>query len=105
VAITEREGRHRRRERGQQDEQLELDVAGVLHDLPRPDESVDDGTPAAGLRTKYHQFTAIDDGIGIVDVLRNLLPGCGFLKRFDGSATCALSQGLSAGSARSSGIQ
>ena len=92
MAITEREGRHRHRERGD------------LHDLPRPDESVDDGTPAAGLRTKYHQFTAIDDGIGIVDVLRNLLPGCGFLKRFDGSATCALSQGLSAGSARSSGI-
>jgi hypothetical protein len=61
VAITEREGRHRHRERG------------ALHDLPRPDESVDDGTPAAGRRTKYYQFTAIDDGMGIVDVPAKLV--------------------------------
>ena len=93
MAITEREGRHRHRERG------------ALHGLPRPDEPVDDGTPAAGRRTKYYQFTAIDDGMGIVDSLRNLLPGCGFLRGFDGAATWALSHGLSAGSARSSGIQ
>ena len=61
MAITERDGRHRHRERG------------ALHDLPRPDESVDDGTPADGRRTKYYQFTAIDDGMKVVDVRAKLV--------------------------------